>query len=147
MSILGILTFGAIQRLRPINAKVHVLRGATDRDRWRRRLSPPAGRTSAQSWSPESREQPQRRVEPPAAQGMARDPEALAPGALWSLSYFASSYGAAVRAIFPRPQRRGLPAPGQSVTFVNATTQFCPPNPNAFATAACTGIFLASSGT
>ena len=41
------------------------------------------------------REQPESAVQPSAAQGAARHPEALSKGALWSPSYFASSCGGA----------------------------------------------------
>src|SRR5690625_3575702 len=110
------------------------LRGATDRDGRRGRSRSPACGIPAQGGCLQSREQPQRRLQSPAAEGTARHPEALlerravvavlfrfklrrradfhrAPvhrAAANSTLKPKDKDGCAVRAILPRPERRGL---------------------------------------
>src|SRR5690625_1743670 len=117
---------------------LHRLRGATDRDGRRGRSRSPACGIPAQGGCLQSREQPQRRLQSPAAEGTARHPEALlerravvavlfrfklrrradfhrAPvhrAAANSTLKPKDKDGCAVRAILPRPERRDLSRTG-----------------------------------
>src|SRR5690606_6289683 len=110
----------------------------TDRDGRRGRSRSPACGIPAQGGCLQSREQPQRRLQSPAAEGTARHPEALLERGTvvavllrlklwWSADFhrapvhrtaadstLKSKDGYAVRAILPRPERRGLSRTGSN---------------------------------
>src|SRR5690606_34936355 len=118
------------------------LRGATDRDGRRGRSRSPACGIPAQGGCLQSREQPQRRLQSPAAEGTARHPEALLERRAVVAVLFRFKLrrradfhrapvhraaanptlkpkdkdGCAVRAILPRPERRGLSRTGSKDT-------------------------------
>src|SRR5690625_1198307 len=132
---------------------LHRLRGATDRDGRRGRSRSPACGIPAQGGCLQSREQSQRRLQSPAAEGTARHPEALLERRAVIAVLFRFKLrrradfhrspvhraaanptlkpkdkdGCAVRAILPRPERRGLSRTGSvwlTTALIKSTRQF-----------------------